>query len=1010
MIQELVVTSAPRGLQAGRSGFTTVLRTRGMHPDLAARLEAASAYRHVHPQGDPRNPIIYCYVARQSAVGEAWVMSRIGDAGTDYTGRSNKIAHHVALQAADLATVSASNPAAVMAALAAAGGLLAQWSGEPREHPASPTLPLPPSNPGMCQRWAAVAGDAGWAGVIVERALNREPTWVIAPAGCDLLALYAEALALVSPGQRWQIPFTTYSLRGDEGRWLGTTAGSPEAVAAQGQNRILVVDLTRRGPAAGAGPYVLAARGLTPVPWQRSAAPAVATRPGVPMPQPPVGFGSPTPATGPSGLPGSLMLGMPPRPRPSVGPKGADDGEWEEIPIDQPRTGRLALLLSIGALVIVGVGAGAYFGFQSLWTTDEPAQVNDATDPLNDKKPQADPKTLAGSGTPSGNGHGNKPQQDEVVPDLMPAPPDNLVKTVPGAAPPSPPSEARDSKEPPLSAASAKEPAAPKPEDPKDLANKAFEKLKKDLEDRRHLPVEGLKPDDPNSFANLKFVAQSVVLCDVGKAEIDVELPTEAFQFALNATYRLRAEFVGDSNPGARAWAIRADLEPPSSQDVPPDPVPKTVALGRVLHQDASLRLELDAQAVQQPDMVVIAKIRQGLITAVLKIINRQDPGQTTWVQLYTPAENPRVVMEKFFFDKDLYPAKPKQGPKRTVGMFDVPFTPWPQQLRLKAMAAGAKGDVVDREPGAVVGKQDDASPSFTIRWSAESGDELFLETTFEIDTDVSSRVLRLIKAELKGEWATHRQLRPIADADDEKFVFSGIKDKKDFEDDDLLKVRQSAVLALARSVAKSHKDVFDKIQGKCKELFSSDIGRDWVGDQRPLTGGKPDDPCWRLALLRMLAKTGGYQEWLSSKHPRPKHGPPPQSPKELEAWEKNRREKESQWNELMVPKMDAVSKDDFPKFWTSLQDMKAAITPEKKKTQFSYLLEALICLLIEELEPLDREKRKALALIESLGDGTVSLEGDVAIGFPSAGATSVLGRFGTAGNDAPTDAVPPKD
>jgi hypothetical protein len=546
----------------------------------------------------------------------------------------------------------------------------------------------------------------------------------------------------------------------------------------------------------------------------------------------------------------------------------------------------------------------------------------------------------------------------------------------------------------PQPAETAVKPPELKQEDPEALANKAFVKLQKDLDDNRHLPVEGLKPDDPDAFATLKFIAQSVRLCDVGSTEFDVELPTEAFQVVPLAAYRLRAEVAGDSNPGARAWAIRADLQPASSQDVSPDAVPQTVALGRVLHQDGSLRLELDAQAVQQSEMVAIAKIRQGLMTAALKIINRHDPGQTTWVQLCAPAANPRVVMEKFFFDKDLYPARPNQRPKRNVGKFDVPLAPWRHQFRLQATAAGAKGVVVDREPGAVVGQQDDASPSFTMRWSTEPGDEPFLETTFEIDTDISPRVLRLTKAELQDEWATHRRLRPIADAENEKFVFSGIKDKKDFEDDDLLKVRHSAIAALARSVASFHKDGFDKIQSKPNMLFSTEIGRDWVNDRLRLTGGTPPESCWRLALLRMLARTEGYKAWLSSEYPPPKQEPKPPSPKELEAWEKKRREKESQWQSLLVKKTDMVSAEDLPKFLTFFHHTKDAFRGERNKMPFPYSLEALICLLIEELEPLGREKQKALALIESLGDGTVSLEGDVVIGFPSAGATGVLSRF----------------
>jgi hypothetical protein len=366
---ELIVTSAPRGLQAGRSGFTTVLRTRGMHPDLASRLEAASAYRHVFPQGDPRNPVVLSYTSRPSAIGDVWVLSRIGDAGTDYTGRSNKIAHHIALQPADMAALGQSNPAAVLSALVASRGLLPKWEGEPRESSTPPRLPSPPSSPSLCERWGSLTGDPGWAGVLVERALNREATWVIAPAGVELLELFAEAIALVPPAQRWQIPFTTYSLRGDEGRWLGTTAGSPEAEAALAQQRIAVVDLTRRSAAPSSGPYVLAARGQGSVPWQRTATAISTTKPALPTQAADSLVAAAATSSGypQTGLPPVLQRsGLPSSSRPP------ELMEWEEIPITRPKTGRLALIATVvAALLLLAVVGGAFTVYKQKWLPPE---------------------------------------------------------------------------------------------------------------------------------------------------------------------------------------------------------------------------------------------------------------------------------------------------------------------------------------------------------------------------------------------------------------------------------------------------------------------------------------------------------------------------------------------------------------------------------------------------------------------------------------------------------------
>ncbi len=396
MICELIVTSAPRGLQAGRSGFTTVARTRGIHPDLAARLEAASGYRHVYPQGDPRNPVILSYTVKQSALGETSVLSRIGDAGTDYTGRSNKLAHHIALQAADLLSLTGSSPASVLAALVASNRLRAQWAGEPCETPSPAALPAPAVQPGPCQYWASVAGDGGFAGFLVERALKKESTWVISPPGVDLLRLFSEALALVPPGQRWHIPFTTYALRGDEGLWLGTTAGSPEAEAALAQRRIATIDLTQRASAPAESPYVLAARGQAAVPWQRQSHSPVAGPAERRLTKSPDDRSKESPPSG--GRPGGPPL--PTRPPARAGALTTslplDPEEWEDVTVSRPSRAKPVLLAAlIAAVLLLGIPLLSYGAYrlkvlpQKLIDTLEVAAWRHNL-PFLDKKPPAE--------------------------------------------------------------------------------------------------------------------------------------------------------------------------------------------------------------------------------------------------------------------------------------------------------------------------------------------------------------------------------------------------------------------------------------------------------------------------------------------------------------------------------------------------------------------------------------------------------------------------------------------
>jgi hypothetical protein len=271
VIYELIVTSAKRALQAGRSGFAAVMRTRGMHPELQSRLEALSGYRHLYPQGDPRNPVILTHIVIDSVAGKFSVFSRTVDAGSDYSGRSNKLSHHVACDASEIRNAARSSPAAALKWLEENGRFASRWEDEPREQdPAAPAR-FPPSDPAKCTAWEAAAGDAGWAGVLVDRTLKGMPTWIIVPAGVDTVALLTEAMALMEPSRRWGVSFTTHAMADAGFVWKVAAEGSAEEKAARERGAATVIDVTRPARTDDDGPYVQAARGLAETPWKKSA-------------------------------------------------------------------------------------------------------------------------------------------------------------------------------------------------------------------------------------------------------------------------------------------------------------------------------------------------------------------------------------------------------------------------------------------------------------------------------------------------------------------------------------------------------------------------------------------------------------------------------------------------------------------------------------------------------------------------------------------------------------------
>src|SRR5690348_3612007 len=104
MSQDLLYTSAPKGLKSGTHGFCMVLCSEGMPSPLATALEALSAYKPVYPVGDPaadKNPVTAMHVILPAIGKKLHVLSRVASYGLDYSGRPNKLAHHVVLDVRD---------------------------------------------------------------------------------------------------------------------------------------------------------------------------------------------------------------------------------------------------------------------------------------------------------------------------------------------------------------------------------------------------------------------------------------------------------------------------------------------------------------------------------------------------------------------------------------------------------------------------------------------------------------------------------------------------------------------------------------------------------------------------------------------------------------------------------------------------------------------------------------------------------------------------------------------
>jgi GTPase-associated protein 1, N-terminal domain type 2/GTPase-associated protein 1, middle domain len=261
MSQELFYTSARAGLKPGTLGFCTVAMTRDMPAAFVGNLESLSGYRHLSSPNDPqqgKNPINFGHWILSSRGRPYHILGRIGPAPADYSGRSNKIAHYVVLDSGEL---PAGGPAWL---LRQPGFMQDSWSGAPHWLDRGREIPNGDRPPAPCEMWKAAAGDAGWAGVLIQSFLEQPdtPVYILSRHGVDLPGLFEEAIALLPAQKRWEIAFSTYfnglPIAGLRCHWRGVYSGTQQADEIG--SRALVIDLTRAPKAIPANRYVDAAR------------------------------------------------------------------------------------------------------------------------------------------------------------------------------------------------------------------------------------------------------------------------------------------------------------------------------------------------------------------------------------------------------------------------------------------------------------------------------------------------------------------------------------------------------------------------------------------------------------------------------------------------------------------------------------------------------------------------------------------------------------------------------
>jgi len=199
---QIIFTSAVRGIKPGASGYCTVLRSPGIRPALEQALEKLSVFEHTKCN---RGRVTYSY--RQIEIRDTtyFALSRISDTDKDYTGRTNFLAHHLVFQKEEIPDLS---PADILLTWS---GWCQQWSGEPREEPVDvQSLQQIPAIKPPVRIWKEQAIGVDGA---IKLASDTQSLFVLRSKECtdsSLLQLVAEALAVRAKfNQSYKYTWTT---------------------------------------------------------------------------------------------------------------------------------------------------------------------------------------------------------------------------------------------------------------------------------------------------------------------------------------------------------------------------------------------------------------------------------------------------------------------------------------------------------------------------------------------------------------------------------------------------------------------------------------------------------------------------------------------------------------------------------------------------------------------------------------------------------------------------------
>lgn len=239
MAWQLIYTSAPRLLEAGRTGFGTVARHRAVGELVAGAVERLSQFARLAGLGARR--VVRSHRIITAGASQVHVFSCIRDAGSDYTGRTNHLAHHLIAEAREvrMAAEAGITPADILMQM----HWRTSWSESPRFFEPLEEVSLMSLRARMLgSAWEHLIGSANFNAL----PLQTPRCFIILPGETDALPLIQESLKSMG-AESAQVSFTTQLEPTDDVaglRWVAMNASSPLRQQADGIARA-VLNLTQ---------------------------------------------------------------------------------------------------------------------------------------------------------------------------------------------------------------------------------------------------------------------------------------------------------------------------------------------------------------------------------------------------------------------------------------------------------------------------------------------------------------------------------------------------------------------------------------------------------------------------------------------------------------------------------------------------------------------------------------------------------------------------------------------